>query len=839
LIVIDALFILSRKLNGDALPNSPVSIKLSMMVRPSHFSIGIWILLGGHHHAPPHMAIIVSSFSIDTRIEFRKLRHALFLSTEDEPSTSNAPPLAPREEDRCFWVGSNDDTAGHTNDALLGVSIPDPYGWMRDDTRTSSRVLDYIHQENEHTARQSSKNQELRQVLAKEFQQYTPNNDIGQVRSAGDFYYFTKRLPDRPYPLHCRLQIPNEDSPHLLNTTTSEYQVVLDENEIATRYHNSSYFAIHSVVPSPSHRKVAYSVDVAGTEMYDIFIQDMEAKHYFTQVASGTSGTIVWGLADDTTLYFIGMDGKTFRPYQWFRWESSSGVVTLLEEELKNDVYCDLRKSTDGQYLFWTRECPDSEVTNVSALQLSTDRLRSISFESSVSSFEHRNGYWWALFDDQEGGGTSLYTAPVGAASSDGSEWNRVDSRDDGATLYAAPGGGASDRPGWKLVELGDFSSKFDATSSILGFSVFQNHVALQGRESGLSRVWILQVSEDATIKQVAKLEFEEESADFSSVGRIQEYASGAVLITFESMVSPPQILRVNLDDPNRRRIVLQETEIPGYDKKNYKSDRLEVVSRDGKTKIPVSIVYRRDIQRPGYLHLLGYGAYGHSLEPAFSSMKLPILNRGVACAIAHVRGGGEMGMGWYRDGSGLNKMNSINDFVDVARWLTGEGGWTKPELLSCEGRSAGGLLVAAAVNQEPSLFRSVFLGVPFLDVLASMSDSSLPLTALEYGEWGNPHEIKGFESIRRYSPVQNIQTTTRTQYPSFWIAASLHDPRTPYWESLKFGATLRYAATTSPDDRPICVKIADAGHSLGSNRTKYFEEMGCIYAFLLDQLKG
>jgi oligopeptidase B len=210
-------------------------------------------------------------------------------------------------------------------------------------------------------------------------------------------------------------------------------------------------------------------------------------------------------------------------------------------------------------------------------------------------------------------------------------------------------------------------------------------------------------------------------------------------------------------------------------------------------------------------------------------------LNRGVICVVAHVRGGGEKGRQWYEGGKGLNKIDSIHDFVQVAEWLVETKRWTTPDMLACEGRSAGGLLVGAAINQEPSLFRVAILGVPFLDTLVTMTDPSLPLTVMEWEEWGNPNELIHFENIRQYSPLQNIQSNQ--PYPSCLLIGGLHDPRVAYWEPLKFAAALRYS-TTLREDRPVCVKIeTSAGHSFGSNRGKYFEELAFIYAFMLDQL--
>ena len=245
-------------------------------------------------------------------------------------------------------------------------------------------------------------------------------------------------------------------------------------------------------------------------------------------------------------------------------------------------------------------------------------------------------------------------------------------------------------------------------------------------------------------------------------------------------------------------------------------------------------------------LHLLGYGAYGHSLEAAFSPVRLALLNRGVICALAHVRGGGELGYYWYESGKGNSKMNSINDFVDVSRWLI-DNDWTTPQQLACEGRSAGGLLVAAAINQAPNLYRFALLGVPFLDLVSSMTDSSLPLSEIEGDEWGD------VPCMMKYDPILNIPRKDQQEedgdsiswtYPSCLSVAGLNDPRAPYWDSLKFTATLRNAVSSlgkqnqQTSDRVFCVKIdTNAGHSWGSDRDKYCDELAFMYSFLLYEL--
>lgn len=286
---------------------------------------------------------------------------------------------------------------------------------------------------------------------------------------------------------------------------------------------------------------------------------------------------------------------------------------------------------------------------------------------------------------------------------------------------------------------------------------------------------------------------------------------------------------------------MLKTATIPGYDKSLYGTDRLEVVSRDGRTKIPISVVYKKDIMERvkngerAHVHLYGYGSYGESVEADFDSTRLPLLNRGIIYVIVHVRGGGEMGQQWYEVPNGaklLCKKNTFNDFVDVAHYLVEK--WTTPEMLSCEGRSAGGLLIGASINQAPELFRVAILGVPFVDVAVTMTDASIPLTTGEWIEWGNPNEEKFFQYMMEYSPMNNVQTGKK--YPACWVTGGLHDDRVAYWEPAKFIATLRHSNPTN--EHPVCMKLdLHQGHFSSSDRYKFYKELASDYSFLLDQL--
>jgi len=384
------------------------------------------------------------------------------------------------------------------------------------------------------------------------------------------------------------------------------------------------------------------------------------------------------------------------------------------------------------------------------------------------------------------------------------------------------------------------------------------------GREEGIPRIWILELAEvdlnDATmplkvsqlhVTKSCRLEFDEGAYD-CGIGANKDNTLPYVVVSYDSLVTPPSHIAIPLSNPENfeARRVLKAKQVEGYEKELFGCERFTVKSRDGKTEIPVSMVFQHDAftKTNGNIpvHLFGYGSYGASVEASFRSTRIPLLRRGVVFVLAHVRGGGENGRPWYEEqGKYLNKISTFNDFVDVARWLTDKStqqgaanetgrGITNPSKLSCEGRSAGGLLIGASINQAPELFRAAILGVPFVDLMCTMIDSTVPLTTIEWQEFGNPNEEKYFDYMMSYCPMQNVQKGKT--YPSCLITAGLFDPRVQYWEPARYCATLRH--TVSGSLGPILLKTdLDAGHFAQSDRYKYLKEQAFEYAYLLEQL--
>merc|ERR1711935_637607 len=393
----------------------------------------------------------------------------------------------------------------------------------------------------------------------------------------------------------------------------------------------------------------------------------------------------------------------------------------------------------------------------------------------------------------------------------------------------------------WELVKDSAGISIFDGSfeKALESVTVLNSHVVVEGRQEGIPRVWIY----NPASKQLQRLEFDEPAHDVG-LGAHYEFETDKIAIGYDSLVTPPQTMEISLVAPADDRTVLKEKRVPGYDKEVYGCDRRTVLSRDGATEIPISVVYRKDVMGKAKagekvpIHLYGYGSYGSCCEADFDSTRLPLLERGMIYVIAHIRGGGEMGRQWYEEPNGakyLCKKNTFNDFVDVAKYLIHDRKITTSEQLSCEGRSAGGLLIGASVNQDPELFKAALLGVPFVDVVPTMIDSSIPLTIVEWEEWGNPNEEKYHKYMMEYSPINNVQTGAK--YPSCLLTGGLHGPRVQYWEPSKFAAEIRHQSN-SETSGPCCIKIdMAAGHFSASDRYKYLKELAFDYAFVLDQL--
>ncbi len=650
--------------------------------------------------------------------------------------------------------------------------------------------------------------------------------DYTTPRPRGQYWYYTRTFEGSSYVSYCRAPKTSDEYPEIAWDGRKETPILPDEviyldvNELAK---GKPYCGVGTVKTSPSTTKIAYTVDYSGDEKYEMHVLDLSTGEDVALKEIGGEGggvdkllevdALVWG-KDDDTLFYTTMDEqhRPFRLYRRRNWMDGQGAIeTLLKEDTDDLFWCGVSKSLDDKFVFFVSESKEtSEIWYLSTddsegeMKCVAPRRNKVLYE-----VEHGNGNWYVWTNIGGTPNMKLMTAQAGPDSAES----------------------------WELVLDADGLPIFDGglARSLDSVTVLNSHLVAEGRERGIPRVWTYDLSN----RIATRLEFDESAYN---VGLLSHYESDAksIAVSYDSMLTPPSSIDISLDDVCVRSI-LKTKAVPGYDKSMYGFVRTEVLSRDGTTMVPISVVYRKDTMEKveaGHrvpCHLYGYGSYGMCVEADFRSTRLPLLDRGMIYVIAHVRGGGEMGRNWYEEPNGgkyLCKKNTFDDFVDVARHLVGT--WTTPEMLSCEGRSAGGLLIGASINQAPELFRCAILGVPFVDVVCTMTDSTIPLTSGEWVEWGNPNEGKFFNYMMEYSPMNNVQGGKK--YPACWLTGGLHDPRVAYWEPAKFTATLRHA---NPDnENPICMKLdLSAGHFSASDRYKYYRELAYDYSFLLDQL--
>ena len=745
--------------------------------------------------------------------------------------------------------------------------IPDPYGWLRDETRTNSTVLTHLHAENEYTHQMTKHLAPLQEELYQEFLSYTCETDYTPPIAMGKYWYYERWEEGLSYQRYCRAPRNFDDVyPPPVNKSWNKTgdkdtmqpllygeEVYLDVPSIAK---NKTYLAVGAVVVSPNQEYVAFSLDETGDENCHFHVKHIASGDEWIlrdgseYAALKGYGAIEWD-NESSGIFYITTD-ETQRPSKVYykrlfdvNGSHASYSESLLFEEEDGLFNLHITKTLDMKYLLVISSSTESSEIHyldlhrgfVGAPKAGSLLCISSRREKVVYRVSHCKGYWLLQTNMGHLPNLGLKSCRVGEECSM-DKWNDVVLSSTGNPIF----------DGGDKRSL-DYITVFQPSGVILDANPDQfAYGVATGREAGMPRIWILDFSNGTVVSKVTRLKFDETAFDVS-IGINRDPTLPYVVIKYDSLVTPLSHIAVPFHNPNNlsARIILKKTQVPYYEKEQYSCQRITVKSRDKNIDIPVSFVYRRDALLAGDgnipLHLYGYGSYGASVEASFRATRLPLLDRGVVYAIAHVRGGGENGRRWYEGAKYLRKQCSFHDFIDVARFVTrahtlkvrsfGEG-MTKPTKLTIEGRSAGGLLVGASMNQSPSLFQAAILEVPFVDVLCTMKDASLPLTIAEWEEWGNPNEEKYFDYIKSYSPINNVSYKV---YPACLLTAGLYDSRVQFWEVAKFAAELRHSASKKSGE--ILVKIdMGAGHFAGQDRYKHYRELSMKYSFLLDQLK-
>ncbi|GAB5362290.1 hypothetical protein AAMO2058_000784500, partial [Amorphochlora amoebiformis] len=646
-------------------------------------------------------------------------------------------------------------------------TIKDPYFWIRDDDRKRKDVISHLEAENAYTNYMTHHLRAARENIYQEILSHIQETDVSVPHPRGKYEYYDRTEEGKSYQIHCRklksAQQPQED-------------IFLNENEIAK---DKKHCDIYDWDVSPSQTLLAYSADFTGDEEYTLYLKDLSTGKFLQDEIPKTIGRVLFG--DEKTLFYATMDESRRTDKVWMhRIGTPNSKDVLLYHEPDSQFDAGFSKSSSKRFLFLSSSSSETEEHWVIDLEEKGSYKKKCVRKREkgvIYEVDHHDKDFYIITNLDKSTNFKLTSIPVEKVGTE-AKWEDV--------------------------------FPYDPAIKIDDIHCFSNFIALEGREDGFSQVWIFKPENPKDSRHVIKFQ---EEAHTVGLSVNEDFGSSVVRITYESFICP----RCTYDyDPSDRKLtLLKQQPVPKYDPSLYSSERLEVLARDGKTKIPVSLVYRTDMKsdKPGPVHLYGYGSYEISIEPQFAATRLPLLDRGVTYAIAHVRGGGEMGRSWYESAKYSHKSRTFTDFIDCAKNLI-DRKTTTPDLMSIEGRSAGGLLVGAVLNMAPSLFKAGVAGVPFVDVMGTMSDPSIPLTTGEWEEWGNPNTLMAFNDIIKYSPYDNI---AKQNYPSLFISGGLFDPRVAYWEPAKWAAKLREYKT---DDNPVLLKIdLDSGHFSASDR--------------------
>jgi oligopeptidase B len=652
----------------------------------------------------------------------------------------------------------------------------DPYYWLRE--KHDPEVIAYLEAENAYAEGVMAGAAELEQKLYREVVGRVQETDTSAPVLHKGWWTYTRTVEGLDYEIHCRRR----------GAMDAPEEIVLDANQLALGHH---YFELGYVERSPDEALVAYAADVDGSERHVLRFRDLTTGEDLGDVIEGVYYGSAWSV-DSRTFFYVKPD-HAMRPYQVWRHRlgtpPADDALVFQEDDERFEVNVELSKSE--RYVLITTA---SHVTSECHF-IPSDR----SDEAAAIIEPRREGVEYSI--EHQGTRFLILT-------------------NDGAVnfrLMAAP----VDNPGrasWTEV----VSERADVRLNFI--DVHRMHVGLGQRSDGLQRIEVLD-SATGELHVVAQ----PDAAYTAFPGSNPDYESGVMRFFYSSLTAPWQA--VDYDMTSRTRTIVKEQPVRGgYRRDDYATERAWAAARDG-VRVPISIVYRKDAWTPGSpLLLYGYGAYEVSSDPMFDSNRLSLLDRGVAYAIAHVRGGGEMGREWYEAGKLLRKRNTFDDFVACAEHLVASG-YTVPERLAIRGRSAGGLLIGAVLNQRPDLFASAVAQVPFVDALTTMLDEKLPLTVNEYDEWGDPRRLEYYEYIKSYSPYDNVRPVA---YPALLVMGGLNDPRVSYWEPAKWVARLR---ALNRSDRPVVLKTQmGSGHMGPSGRYEGWREEAFVMAFLLTQ---
>ena len=683
----------------------------------------------------------------------------------------------------------------HVVKAPFGAERQDEYYWLRDDSRKDPAILGYLQAENAYADAVLAPTKAVQDRLYEEIVARIKQDDASVPYRERGYWYYARFETGKDYPVHARRKdAPGMDALSIQQANAAGdfagEEVLLDVNALAA---GKDYYSVGDFEVSPDNRQLAYADDDNGRRQYTIRFRDLASGQAYPETIAGVSPNLVWA-DDNRTLFYVENDPETLLTVRVKKHVLGTDpkLDPVVYEEQDDSFYMGIDRTRDDKYIVIgvsstvsdeLRYAPAADPRDFKVL---APRARDVEYDA-----DHFGGRWVIRTNDGKATNFKLVTAADGATSrKDWQDWVRH--RDD------------------VFIE---------------GFELLDGFTAIAERSGGLERVRLLKNDGSGDYIQA------DESAYSMGLDVNSEPDTAWVRYSYTSMTTPATVYELNVAT-GERRLLKRQPVLGGYDPANYVTERLWATARDG-TKIPVSIVYRKGFQKNGTAALLqyAYGSYGLSMDPGFSVTTVSLLDRGMAYAIAHIRGGQEMGRRWYEDGKLLHKKNTFTDFIDVTDFLVKEG-YAAPDRVAAHGGSAGGLLMGAIANMAPEKYRVILSQVPFVDVVTTMLDPSIPLTTNEYDEWGNPEQKPFYDYILTYSPYDNLEAKA---YPAMFVGTGLWDSQVQYWEPAKYVARLRDLNTSS---EPVIFRTnMEAGHGGKSGRFRRYREQAEMYAFMLDRL--
>jgi oligopeptidase B len=659
---------------------------------------------------------------------------------------------------------------------IHGVTLVDDYFWLRE--KNNPAVMAHLKAEDAYTETVMKPTAALQEKLYNEMVSHIKETDRDVPYRRGNYFYYTRTEKGKQYPIYCRKK----------GSLDAAEEIVLDQNELAR---GQKFMSIDTFALSNDGNLLAYTTDNTGYRQYTLQVKDLRTGQLMPERIERVNG-VAWA-TDNKTFFYVTEDAVTKRSDKFFRHVVGTDKNDLIYEEKDELFDVIVGRSRDLSIIFLHSVAKTSSEARYIRADDPNGTLKVILPREPEHEYDvdYRNNQFY-IRTNKGAKNFHIVTAPVSDPSPN--NWKEF----------------VAHRPQIKIDSI----------------DLFADHAVLSEWENGLQQLEVVDLKTDKR----RRIEFPEPVYSVELTSN-REFNTSVVRYSYNSLVTPTSIFDYDMN--TGKTTLMKQTEVPGgFDRANYKSERVFATASDG-TRIPMSMVYRKGVKLDGSAPLLlyGYGSYGYSYAPTFSTRRLSLLDRGVIYVIAHIRGGGELGEEWRQAGRMMNKMNTFTDFIACAEALIKQN-YTSKDRLVIEGGSAGGLLVGAVSNLRPDLFKAVVSHVPFVDVLNTMLDASLPLTTSEYIEWGNPNEKPAFDYMKTYSPYDNI---TKKDYPAMLVKVSLNDSQVPYWEGAKLVAKLRALKT---DHNPLLLKVNfGAGHGGASGRYDALREVAFDYSFMLWQM--